>query len=310
MITLADETKDKIREALREFVEQAGGIDQASAKLNNISPSSIRNLLKPGFPNISDSLWRSVRAQIMRDVTGEKWQIVDTVTTRDIFYTLKEAQENKSVTWIVAPAGSGKTTSSELYCKTHRNAFYMECQADMNKSDFAQGLLRSMGIRVNTQKRSRDIIQRVIDEVYELEDVIFCFDEGDKLSDNIFYYFITLINRLKGKASMVFLSTSYIEDRMKNGVGYNKKGYQEIQSRIGRKFFMANPPQPTDVYKICMANGIEKKTDIDAIIKDAEQYNLDLRRVEKKVKNIKRKNKATEEDKAEDFANALTTENA
>jgi len=72
------------------------------------------------------------------------------------------------------------------------------------------------------------------------------------------------------------------------GLRHNKKGYNEIHSRIGRKFFCLDQTSANDVYAICQANGLTEKRQINEVIRDAEQCDFDLRRVKKSVHRVKR----------------------
>ena len=115
------------------------------------------------------------------------------------------------------------------------------------------------------------------------------FDEGDKLTDCVLNYFISIYNRLEGRAGIVFLSTDYIKRRMENGLRYNKKGYKEINSRIGRKFFDLNATSRNDIYAICQANGLTNEAEIKRVLKEAESTDNDLRRVKRVVHVQKRR---------------------
>lgn len=68
---------------------------------------------------------------------------------------------------------------------------------------------------------------------------------------------------------------------------YDKKGYNEIHSRIGRKFFELEKTSPQDVYAICVANGLTDRGKISEVVKDAEKYDFDLRRVKKGIHRVK-----------------------
>ena len=98
------------------------------------------------------------------------------------------------------------------------------------------------------------------------------FDEADKLPERVFHYFIDLYNRLEDKCGIVFFSTSYIKRRMTMGLRYNKCGYNEIHSRIGRKFFELERTGAHDVYAVCMANGVTDKARISEVVRDSEEY--------------------------------------
>lgn len=75
------------------------------------------------------------------------------------------------------------------------------------------------------------MLEYAISMIAFLNNPLIIFDEGDKLTDSVFNYFISIYNRLEGHSGIVFFSTDYIKRRMENGLRYNKKGYKEINSR-------------------------------------------------------------------------------
>ena len=127
---------------------------------------------------------------------------------------------------------------------------------------------------------------KLLNERYRNKLII--FDEADKLPESVFQYFISMYNNLEDRCGVVFLSTDYIKRRISNGLRYGRKGYKEIFSRIGRKYFDLEPTSAQDVYAICTANGITSREDIDKIIKEGDGYDFDLRRVKKSVHRMKR----------------------
>ena len=132
-----------------------------------------------------------------------------------------------------------------------------------------------------------DMLDAIIGALIQTENPVLLFDEADKLTERVFHYFIDLYNRLEDKCGIVFFSTSYIKRRMKMGLRYDKKGYNEIHSRIGRKFFELEQTSANDVYAICVANGLTDRKKIAEVVKDAEQYDFDLRRVKKGIHRVK-----------------------
>lgn len=289
MINLSEETKSEIRDLLVKYCERFGSRNSAAQSLKNVSASTIHSVINGKWENISDIMWKSIRAQVSDSTTSNEWQIVETPTFKDVYFVLSQAQEDRSMIWLTAKAGSGKTTTAEYYRSKNRNVIYLLCDEDMRKSSFALELARSAGMRLNSQILAREKILRVIDYIAEMDDPLIIFDEGDKLNDNLLCYFITIYNRLKGKAGMVFLSTNYMQKRLANGLNRNWKGYDELDSRIGRKFYEAEEPTAHDVSAICLANGISDKKTIAEIVKDSAQCNFDLRRVDRKVKAVRKK---------------------
>jgi DNA transposition AAA+ family ATPase len=225
-------------------------------------------------------MWRNISSQVGGNLTG--WEIVNTKTFEAIMFAMKNAKEEKSTTWVVGDSGCGKTTAARTFLKENKETFVILCSEDMKKSDFIREMAHQIGICTNGLN-IRDMLNDVISKLAVMREPLVVFDEGDKLTDTVFTYYISLYNRLEDKTGMIFLSTSYIKNRMMNGLRYNKKGYQEIYSRIGRKFFELDANEATDVYSICRANGISDPKVIGDIVKEVERYEFDLRRVKKAI---------------------------
>lgn len=273
-------------EALRLYVAKYSSQNKAAASLEGISAATVSQMLKGRWDNISDDMWRNVAAQTGAFAGGSGWQIVETVAAAEMNFAMKDAQEWKNVTWVVGEAGCGKTTMARLYEKEHREAFYVLCSEDMKRSDFVRDICRRTGIKTDGMT-IRDMLDAITGALVQMDSPVLIFDEADKLSERVFHYFIDLYNRMEDKCGMVFFSTSYIKRRMRNGLRYDKKGYNEIHSRIGRKFFDLEPTSANDVHAICTANGLQDRDRIAGVIREAEQYDFDLRRVKKCVHKAK-----------------------
>ena len=288
---IATDEKERIREKLLEYRDRFPSIEICANTLNQVSPTTIRNIIGQNYTNISDAMWRNVRSQI-GGAGKVDWVYVNTTAVEDLKFIMRETKEEQGFTWAISPAGSGKTVAAALFMGEHKNVFHVQCDADMSKSDFAIELARAVGMRVNTQKKARRVIMEVCEYLAELEDPLIIFDEGDKLKDIIIAYFITIYNKLSEVAGVLFLSTDYMKKRMEDGLRYNKPGYQELWSRLGRKFYMVDSNTTNDVQYICIENGLSADADLQTVRNDAIAADLDLRRVKKKVVAIRKKNAA------------------
>ena len=92
-----------------------------------------------------------------------------------------------------------------------------------------------------------------------------------------------ILNSLEDECGLLLVATSHLEVRIKRGVKSNKKGYNEIWSRIGRKCVALKGVSAADITAVCEANGVTDPRDIDAVINDSE---CDLRRVRRKIHAI------------------------
>lgn len=285
MKDLVIQDKDAIRDALSAYCDNYPTRNRASESLNGVSAATVSQILNSKYANISDDMFTKIAAQI--GFSFEKWQLHESTAFKEITYAFSDAQLYKNVTWVVGDAGCGKTTAAIDYRKNHRNVFYILCSEDMRKSDFVREIAKQVGAPTDGTNL-RDTLEYAISMIAFLNNPLIIFDEGDKLTDSVFNYFISIYNRLEGHSGIVFLSTDYIKRRMENGLRYNKKGYKEINSRIGRRFFDVRATTQNDIYAICQANGLTSEMEIKKVLKDAEASENDLRRVKKVVHAQKR----------------------
>ena len=125
-----------------------------------------------------------------------------------------------------------------------------------------------------------EMMEAVVSELKKQEAPLLILDEADKLNDNALYFFIALYNQLEDECGIVLQATNYLEKRLARGVRLNKKGYNEIWSRVGRKCIELKGVTADDIASICVANGVHDAKTIDKIIDDSES---DLRRVKRRV---------------------------
>ena len=285
MKDLTKQDKDAIRDALSAYCDNYPTRNRAAESLNGVSAATVSMILNDKYTNISDDMFTKIATQI--GYSFEKWQLHESVSYNEITYALADAQMYKNVTWVVGDAGCGKTTAAIDYRKKHRNVFYILCSEDMRKSDFVREIAKQVGAPTDGTNL-RDTLEYALSMVAFLNNPLLIFDEGDKLTDSVLYYFISIYNRLEGHAGIVFLSTDYMKRRVESGIRYNKKGYKEINSRIGRRFFDVQLTTQNDVYAICRANGLTDETEIKKVLKEAEACENDLRRVKKVIHRQKR----------------------
>lgn len=293
---LTQAEKRAIAVSLQEYVQRYPSQNKAAASLKGVSAATLSVLLDGlehgEWPLISDTMWKKVADQTSRGNRDGQWQLVETAGWKDMVYVMDDAQAWQNVTWVVGDAGCGKTTAARAYADEHREVFYVLCSEDMHKNDFIREVARTIGVRVEG-RTLREMLGMIIDELVQLDRPLLLFDEADKLTERVFHYFIDLYNRLEDKCGIVFFSTNYIERRMATGLRYNKCGYNELHSRIGRKFFRLDDTSVQDVRSICLANGIEDRAQVSEVVKDAERYGFDLRRVKKAVHRVKRMEEAS-----------------
>ena len=251
MKELSLEHKNAIRDALSAYCDNYLSRNRAAESLNGVSAATVSTIVNSKYTNISDDMFIRIATQI--GFSFDCWEIHESVAFKEISFMMTDAQMYKNVTWIVGDAGCGKTTAAIDYRKKHRNVFYILCSEDMKKSDFVREISKQVGAPT----------------------------DGTNLRDML-EYAISMI------AFLGFLSTNYIKRRLENGLRYNKKGYKEIYSPIGRRFFEVKSTTQNDIHAICQANGLTDEAEIKKVLKDAEASENDLRRVKRCVHSRKR----------------------
>lgn len=165
--------------------------------------------------------------------------------------------------------------------------FYILCSEDMRKGDFLRAVARPVGVKSSGVKSLLDLKKDICRALVQMELPVLLFDEADKLQENVFSYLLDIENHTKGCCGIVCLSTGYIQRRIENGLRYNKRGYAELNSRLGSKLYVLEESSYHDSYAICTRNGLVGKG-LKEALSDAGRYEYDLRRVYRAVVRVKR----------------------
>lgn len=277
-----NETKTQIQAAVKEYVSQFESQSKAVALLT-VSEATIINILKGKWESIADDMWRKVGKQVGYNPTYT-WYLEETQDMDSLIMLFSDAKDYSNVYGITGPSGSGKSAVAEWYAKNKPNTYHLTCAEYYNKRMFLSKLLHLMG-KENTGLNVADMMDLIVDILMKQEAPLIILDEADKLNDQVLYFFITLYNMLKGRCGIVLMATDFLSKRIMRGVKMNKKGYNEIFSRIGRRFIPLNGVNKEEVIKICKRNGVTEEYEINRIWNECNQ---DLRRVERGVHKVRR----------------------
>lgn len=276
--------KELIKEALERYVAIKGSQNKAGNALVGISPATVSQILNNKWELISDELWRSLAAQL--NLKNKTWNIVETKNFKELMEIFTDAQDNSLVMAVTGEAGCGKTVAAREYQAENDNVFVLCCNEYWNRKLFMQELLREMG-KNPAGDTVGEMMNDIVTTLKRMECPLIIMDEADKLSDQVFYFFITLYNKLEDHCGIIMMATDFLEKKVNRGLRLNKKGYKEIYSRIGRRFIALEPISVQDITEVCIANGLTAKEDIKEVVKGSEN---DLRRVRRKVFSINKKN--------------------
>lgn len=271
--------KRDITESLRQYCGRYPSQNKAVNSLRGISAGTVSCILNGKWDNIADEMWLKLQAQIRLD---GGWRLCHTAAFDALYYYFDDAKKYANVLWVTGPAGIGKSTAAAEFEHSNRNVFLITCSEDMHKSDFIHELAQEIGVRT-AGLTVRETLKAIIKELVKLDRPLLIFDEGDKLTDSVLYYYVCLYNALEDKCGMVFLSTNYMQERLRRGVARGKKGYDELDSRICRKCIPLDLVDSSEVQAICELNGLTDRQAIRRVLEDADSCANDLRRVKRSV---------------------------
>lgn len=276
---ISNEQKEMITARLQEFIARYPSQNKAVNALKGTSAATVSSIINHNWDKISDAMWMRIASQIS---SGDAWTICETAAYQSLQILFEDAQSESNVMWVIAPAGTGKSTAAKEYARSHRNVFMLQCSEDMHKVDFIRELAALIGISAQGLT-VRETLATIIKELSVKDAPLLIFDEGDKLTDTVLYYYVSLYNALEDKCGMVFLSTNYMQERLRKGVMRGKKGYDELDSRLCRRFISLQPVNTTEVIAICRANGLNDETAISSVFQEAAECANDLRRVKRSI---------------------------
>jgi len=273
--------KQQIVINLQEYIGKYESQNKAANSLKGVSAATISQMINGNWSLIKNEMWRNVAAQIGGG-NSEAWQIVETAAKERLNGILTDAQQHSNVFAVTGNAGTGKSAAMKLF-SNRPNAYRLQCSEFWNRKIFLAELLSAMGCDY-TGLTVAEMMYEAVKRLKQKEKPLLMLDEADKLSDQVLYFFITLYNELEDQCGIVLCATDHLKKRINKGIALNKKGYNEIYSRIGRKFIELQNLSFNDVVKVCGANGIE---DTKLIQKVWVECDGDLRRVKRKIHALK-----------------------
>lgn len=260
---------------LKNYCDQKGSQNKAAKSLG-ISSATVSKVLAGEWETISDDMWRSIAARTGHDAT--QWAIVRTSAYDRMTFLLTQAQEESLVLGVIGFAGCGKTEAIKNYTAGHRDVYHLCCSEYWTMRTFIGKLSKCLGMDMGGS--TSDQMEAIVERLQSIDTPLIVLDEADKLKDPVLYFFISLYNQLEGQCGIMLCATDYLQKRIERGLRFGRKGYEEIHSRIGRRFIKLDVINEGDIVAVCKANGVTDSQTIKNIVADADS---DLRRVKRAV---------------------------
>lgn len=286
--------KNQIASLVRAKSEQLGS-QRAVAQRVSVSAAIISQILNKNWDLISDELWIRVGAEL--GYTVSDWKLVPgTYNMRVVEGTFMDAKRYSMFMCVSHKAGGGKTAAAKLFLDKYyqKQVFYIHCR-EWTVKQFLAELCRTLGISQPHGVTAADDYMKLIIDFFIVraeKKPLLIIDEADKLKGSAMRQLIPLYNATEDKLGVVLMGTEHLEVIIKRGVQFNQKGFDEIDSRLGRKYIKLFGATKKDVEKICIANGITNKKKQTAIWQECEpkqaHINGQFRNVIEDMRRLKR----------------------
>ncbi len=259
--------KKEIAAALLTERDRLGSWKKVEVKTGANVATISHNMQKPELWHlVSPNMWARVAASIGVKLGASGWAVVNTTNTQLVTNLLRDAQGEAMFMGLSEKAGSGKTASIQHYrdADTTGSVFVLQCE-EWHKRPFLIRLCESLGV-ATTRTLNIDQLTGLVVDFFKQKarsvQPLLILDEADKLRPAALRFLIPLFNRLEDQLGVVIAGTEYLRRNIQAGVQRGLKGYDEIDSRLGRSYSQLIGATRTDVNSICVANAL---TDPDAI---------------------------------------------
>ena len=237
------------------------GISEANARYNMTDPTK--------WFNVSTRLWVKVASTLGVPLTETPWQLTETTNSRIMAEYLQRAQREKLFMAISHQAGQGKSAGVAMYQMEHEAVFYIECAESWSHKQFVLRLAETLAIDTSGVGQNVAILTDEIIRFLKMRAAnsypLLVVDEANKLKPSSLRLFIPLFNALQTQVGMVLIGAHDLKKQIQGGVRRDARGFDELESRLGRTYWPLVGIFEQDVRDICEANGITDQDDQDSI---------------------------------------------
>ena len=190
------------------------------------------------------------------------WKVVTSITNYKKIEFVAHSCKSQSMWMAISnKAGSGKTQSLEHIFNQDLTGSIIFIQAE--EWNARQFLLELADKTCGVPKKSYTDIPGLIKIITEYlnclsaDKPLLIIDEADKLRPAALRKLIPIYNRTEHRLGCVLAGTENLHKEIARGVRNNLKGYDEIDSRLGRTFIELPGATESEVKDICLANNLD-----------------------------------------------------
>lgn len=229
------------------------------ARRCGVSDSTLSRIISGNYGADEDKVLSRILNRLHYKSDG--WMIAENIYNyRQIATTFMDARNESMWFGISNKAGSGKTcTLQDLYQRDTTGAItYLQAEEWSARQFVLELASQTIGEPKGAYKSIPVLIAKIAEyyNCLSFQKPVLLIDEGDKLKPAALRVLISLFNKTEDRLGLIISGTENLEKEIKRGVKYSKKGYDEIDSRLGRVFIHLRGAARTEVFEICAVNGI------------------------------------------------------
>lgn len=252
--------RTNLKKHVQAWIIRLGSQTKVAEKCN-ISDTALSQYLNGKYGANTDELDRKIASALSYRETD--WQTVEGIsnfqTIKYVFDSCKDASM-----WMAVSnrAGSGKTRTLEyLFNQDVSGSVFLIQAEEWNARQFLVKLAeKTCGVPTKGYVSIGMLLDKISDffNGMQFDRPLLVIDEADKLKPAALRQLIPLYNRTQERLGCLLAGTENLKKEIRSGVRCNHKGYDEIDSRLGRTYVELKGANKSDVKLICTANGLDE----------------------------------------------------
>lgn len=244
-MTLPNDFKDKVREAVLLARKNHGGSDASYSKTLGIS-ASIYSRLKSGEIDqiVTDAKWLEWGRLHEVTMKSKNWRIARTKVYSEIESNLIFCQKYSKSMVFVDDQGIGKSRCSRHIIRSMKNGFYHDCSQTPTKQAFLRGLAQKVG--VEHRGKFIDVKENLKYYLNAIEPPILVLDDVGDLEYSATLIIKELWNATEGNCAWYMIGGPGLRSKIESGIANEKNGYAEIFDRFSGEFVKIVPTSPNE----------------------------------------------------------------
>lgn len=274
-----------------DWITRLGSQNKVAEKCS-ISSTSLSQWMNGKYGADTSELDKKIASALSYQEDG--WQVVTSINNyRKIEFVFSSCKKQSIWMAISNKAGSGKTQTLEHLFNSDLSGSVIFIQAEeWNSRQFLLELAeRTCGIPKKGYTDIPALLKKITEyfNAMATDKPLLIIDEADKLKPAAFRKLIPLYNRTEHKLGCLLAGTESLRKEIDRGVRNNTKGYDEIDSRLGRSYIELPGASEEDVKAICIANGLSEDSAVNIwneLDKVKKQIRVRNKKGETKEKNV------------------------